>query len=146
MIMPTVYIASDHAGFQLKTFLVPWLAQAGHIVHDLGPADAAPSHYPERARPVVAHILAHPEAFGILICGSGIGMSMAANRTPGIRAAMAVCEFHAHVARAHNNANILCLGERVTGQGLAVAITETFLGTPFAGCRHAHRVELLDRC
>jgi ribose 5-phosphate isomerase B len=142
--MSTVYIASDHAGFRLKAFLVPHLLQAGHTVHDLGPADAAPSHYPERARPVVAQVLAHPEAFGILVCGSGIGMSMAANRTPGIRAAMAVCEFHAHVARAHNNANILCLGERVTGQGLAVAITETFLATPFAGGRHTHRVELLD--
>ncbi len=142
--MSTLYIASDHAGFSLKCFLGEHLRARGHDVHDLGPASATSCDYPDSARAVTDQILAHTDAFGILICGTGIGMSMAANRVHGIRAALAACEFHASASRAHNNANVLCLGERVTGQGLAAAIADVFLATPFEGGRHARRVQIFD--
>ena len=84
-------------------------------------------------------------AFGILVCGTGIGMSMAANRVPGIRAALCTTEFHASYARAHNNANIICLGERVTGQGLAASMVDVFLSTAFEGGRHLRRINLFNK-
>jgi ribose 5-phosphate isomerase B len=142
--MSTVFIASDHAGFSLKAVLVAHLHGKGHNVHDLGPADATSCDYPDSARAVTGKLLAHSEAFGILICGTGIGMSMAANRVHGIRAALATCEFHARACRAHNNANVLCLGARVTGPGLATDLADIFLATPFEGGRHLKRVEKFD--
>lgn len=142
--MSTVYIASDHAGFHLKNFLTEHLRGKGHEVHDLGPDSAASCDYPDSARAVTDALLQHNDARGILICGTGIGMSMAANRVHGIRAALAVCEFHARACRAHNNANVLCLGERVTGQGLAADLADIFLSTPFEGDRHLRRIQKFD--
>ena len=143
--MKTVYIASDHAGFSLKNFLVKHLVEKGYAVHDLGPADTARCDYPDSAFAVTSALKKDESAFGILICGTGIGMSMAANRVPGIRAALAACEFHARACRAHNNANVLCLGERVTGPGVAAALADIFLNTDFEGGRHLRRVELFDK-
>ena len=143
--MSTIYIASDHGGFNLKTFLVQHLKSKGHDVHDLGPADPASCDYPLKARDVTDALLKNGEALGILVCGTGIGMSMAANRVPGIRAAVCTNEFHASYARAHNNANIICLGERVTGQGIAADMVDIFLSTPFEGGRHLRRVSLFDK-
>lgn len=143
--MSTIYIASDHGGFNLKTFLVQHLKSKGHDVHDLGPADPASCDYPLKARDVTDALLKNEEALGILVCGTGIGMSMAANRVPGIRAAMCTNEFHASYARAHNNANIICLGERVTGQGIAADMVDIFLSTPFEGGRHLRRINLFDK-
>lgn len=143
--MKTVYIASDHAGFSLKNFLVKHLVEKGYAVHDLGPADTARCDYPDSAFAVTSALKKDDSAFGILICGTGIGMSMAANRVPGIRAALAACEFHARACRAHNNANVLCLGERVTGPGVAADLADIFLNTDFEGGRHLRRVELFDK-
>ena len=142
--MSIVYIASDHAGFHLKDFLAEYLVGKGHEVHDLGPASDAGCDYPDSARLVTEALLQREDALGILICGTGIGMSMAANRVHGIRAALATCEFHARACRAHNNANILCLGERGTGQGLAADLADIFLSTPFEGGRHLRRVQKFD--
>ena len=142
--MSIVYIASDHAGFHLKDFLAEYLVGKGHEVHDLGPASDAGCDYPDSARLVTDALLQREDALGILICGTGLGMSMAANRVHGIRAALATCEFHARACRAHNNANILCLGERVTGQGLAADLADIFLSTPFEGGRHLRRVQKFD--
>ena len=143
--MKTVYIASDHAGSSLKQFLVNYLIEQGHEVHDLGPADATSCDYPKSAFAVADALKKNEAAFGILICGTGIGMSIAANRVPGIRAALATCEFHARACRAHNNANVLCLGERVTGPGLAADLAAVFLDTDFEGGRHLRRIELFDK-
>ena len=143
--MSTIYIASDHGGFNLKTFLVQHLKSKGHDVHDLGPADPASCDYPLKARDVTDALLKNGEALGILVCGTGIGMSMAANRVPGIRAAVCTNEFHASYARAHNNANIICLGERVSGPGIAADMVDIFLSTQFEGGRHLRRINLFDK-
>ena len=121
--MATVYIGSDHAGLELKAALVKRLSEKGHDVHDLGPATTESCDYPVYAKGVCGKVLAdagnatpgdEPASFGILVCGTGIGMSMTANHIPGIRAALCGCEFQARATRQHNNANVLCLGERVT--------------------------------
>ncbi len=139
-----VIIASDHAGFCLKQILVRHLQEKGHDVFDLGPEQAVSCDYPDSAFKVTDKLLENEGAFGILICGTGIGMSMAANKVKGIRAALATCEFHARACREHNNANILCLGERVTGAGLAVNLADIFLETEFLEGRHLRRIELFN--
>ncbi|MEG1610813.1 MAG: ribose 5-phosphate isomerase B [Bilophila sp.] len=149
--MATVYIGSDHAGLALKAALVARLTEKGHVVADLGPATAESCDYPVYAKLVCAKVLAgqtdagsDPQCFGVLICGTGIGMSMTANHIPGIRAALCGCEFQARATRQHNNANVLCLGERVTGQGVALDMAELFLSTPFEGGRHLRRVTMIE--
>lgn len=142
--MSLVFLASDHAGHSLKNFLTAHLTAQGHDVRDLGPSTTVSCDYPDSARSLTAEVLAHAESFGILICGTGIGMSMAANRVHGIRAALATCEFHARASRAHNDANVLCLGERVTGQGVAADLADLFLATPYEAGRHARRVQMFD--
>lgn len=143
--MKRVYIASDHAGFALKEYLVEYLTANGHEVKDLGPSEPSSCDYPVSAFAVTDSLALDADAYGILICGTGIGMSMAANRVPGMRAALCTCEFHARACREHNNANILCLGERVTGKGVACDIVDIFLSTDFAGGRHERRVNLFDK-
>lgn len=140
----TIYIASDHGGFTLKEYLVEHMQNKGYDVHNLGSQSTLSCDYPESARLVVEELLVHVNAMGILVCGTGIGMSMAANRWRGIRAALATCEFHARLCREHNNANVLCLGERVTGMGLAASMVDIFLTTEFEGGRHKRRVEQFD--
>lgn len=144
--MQKVYIASDHAGFALKTALVTHLLNNEQIqIFDLGPDSPISCDYPQSAHLVTEALLdSEKSARGILVCGSGIGMSMAANRVRGIRAALATCEFHARACREHNNANVLCLGERITGVGVAQNIVDIFLNTEFEGGRHLRRVELFD--
>ena len=141
-----IFIASDHAGVTLKAALVDHLTSAGHAVTDLGPADRKSVDYPDFAKRVCRQVLATPESLGILICGTGLGMSMAANRMPGIRAAVCVNEYLARMTRLHNDANVLCLGERVVGQGLAAAITDVFLATAFEGGRHKRRLDRIETC
>jgi ribose 5-phosphate isomerase B len=144
--MPTtVVIGSDHAGVHLKKLLADHFAAAGHTVVDVGPDDAKSVDYPLYAVAACDAVLAR-NALGILICGTGLGMSMTANRRPGIRAALCGNEFMARMARLHNDANILCLGERVTGQGLALAIADAFLATGFEGGRHQRRLDLMETC
>ena len=143
--MSIVYIASDHGGFNLKTSLVEHLKSKGHEVHDLGPSDPSSCDYPVKAQAVTDALLKNDEALGILVCGTGIGMSMAANRVPGIRAAVCTNEFHAAYCRAHNNANIICLGERVSGPGIAANMVDIFLATAFEGGRHLRRISMFDK-
>ena len=143
MIPGTIYIASDHAGFALKKYLRLLLKEKGWTVEDLGPDSSASTDYPEYAHKLCKNVLATGHK-GILICGTGIGMSMAANRHKGIRAALCTHEFHAEICRRHNNANILCLGERITAPALAAILVERFLNTDFEGGRHQCRVEKID--
>ena len=151
----TVWVASDHAGFELKEHILaalraaePTPGHASYVVRDGGPADDRRVDYPRLAWPLterVAQGLAnHEETRGVLICGTGIGVSLVANRHPAIRAALAHNLFTAEMARRHNNAQILCLGARVIGRDLALAMVDIFLKTPFDGGRHADRVDLLQ--
>jgi ribose 5-phosphate isomerase B len=144
--MPTtVVIGSDHAGVLLKKLLADHFTAVGHTVIDVGPADTKSVDYPLFAASVCDAVL-EKNALGILICGTGLGMSMTANRRPGIRAALCQNEFMARMARMHNDANVLCLGERVTGPGLALAIADVFLATGFEGGRHQRRLDLMETC
>lgn len=139
-----VFVASDHAGFALKEVIVRHLKEKNYEAVDLGPEQAVSCDYPDSAFKVTDKVLENEDSLGILICGTGIGMSMAANRVKGIRAALATCEFHARACREHNNANILCLGERVTGAGVVLNLVDIFLETEFAGGRHLRRIELFN--
>lgn len=141
--MPLIHIGSDHAGFDLKSLLAEELSKSGYIIDDCGTDSRASCDYPLFAQLVCKKTLAD-NAPGILICGTGIGMSMAANRFAGIRAALCGTELQARLARRHNNANILCLGARITGQELALAIVSAFLESSFEGGRHQRRVNLFD--
>ncbi len=134
------YIATDHAGVDLKDYTVELLKQKGHEVIDLGPFDKERVDYPDYAVKVAQSVLADSSSQGILICGSGIGMSMAANRFHGIRAALCHDAYTAQVARQHNDANILCFGERIVGRGVAESIIDSWLASSFEGGRHCGRV------
>jgi len=138
-----VMAASDHAGLALRAEAVKTARAKGYEVEDLGPFTTESVDYPDHARTLGEAVAAGKARAGILVCGTGIGMSMAANKVPGVRAAVCRSEYEARMARAHNDANVLCLGDRVTGGGLAAAIVEVFLSTPFEGGRHARRVEKL---
>ncbi|MCD7955002.1 MAG: ribose 5-phosphate isomerase B [Lachnospiraceae bacterium] len=138
-------IGCDQAGFVLKEEIKKYLEEKGIEYKDCGTWSEDAVDYPVYAKAVVKEILSGNADRGILICGTGIGMSMTANRYKGIRAALCGDCFSAEATRLHNDANVLCMGARVTGSGLAVKITETFLNTPFSGAeRHARRVRLID--
>lgn len=142
--MTKVLIAgSDHAGFALKQQLIGVAAELGYEVRDVGTHTTDSTDYPDYAHQVATAVAAG-EGIGLLVCGSGIGMSMTANRHRGVRAAVCTDVFSAHVAREHNDANVLCMGQRVTGPGLAVDILRTFLGASFEGGRHARRVDKIE--
>jgi ribose 5-phosphate isomerase B len=132
---------SDHAGLALRAEAVKAARAAGLEVEDLGPFSGESVDYPDYARAVAEAVAAGRAKLGLLVCGTGIGMSIAANKVKGIRAAHCTTEFEARMARAHNDANVLCLGERVLGLGLGAAVVKAFLETQFEGGRHARRVE-----
>lgn len=138
------YIATDHAGIELKNFTVELLRQKGHEVIDLGPFDKERVDYPDYAVKVCENVLSDSTSQGILICGSGIGMSMAANRFHGIRAALCHDAYTAKVARGHNDANVLCFGERIVGQGVAESILDAWIAGTFEGGRHCGRVDKIE--
>lgn len=138
-------LGSDQAGYELKQEIKKYLDEKGIAYKDCGSYSTDPVDYPVYAKAVVKEILSGNCDKGILICGTGIGISMAANRYKGIRAALCGDCFSAEATRLHNDANILAMGARVVGPGLAVKITETFLNTEFSGAeRHARRVRMLD--
>lgn len=139
--MATIAIAADHAGFVLKGELVAELGKLGHMVNDLGPADLSSVDYPDFAVRVTDAVTGGRAELGVLICGTGTGMAITANKVHGVRAALCRTEFEARMSRQHNDANVLCLGQRVTGTGLAIEILKAFLGATFEGGRHATRVE-----
>jgi ribose 5-phosphate isomerase B len=138
-----IALGSDHAGRTLRLEVARHLSQAGHTLVDLGTETADSVDYPHFAERVASCVGAGDADLGVLVCGTGIGMSMAANRMPGIRAAVCTDEFMAKMSRAHNDANVLCLGERVVGSGVALSITDAFVGGKFEGGRHAGRVAQL---
>lgn len=141
-----VVLASDHAGFALKEHLKSWLLESGGCgsVSDLGPSDEDSVDYPDFAFALCDEILSGRADRGILVCNSGIGMSMAANRRKGIRAALCLFPDMAWFARHHNDANVMVLGGGMTGQFLARRITEVFLRESFDGGRHGRRTGKLD--
>lgn len=135
-----IAIGSDHGGFHLKEEIKKRLSELGYEYRDYGTDSGESCDYPDFAA-AVGNAVAHGECErGILVCGTGIGVSISANKIHGIRAALCGDCFSAEMSRRHNDANILCLGERVTGTGLALKIVETYLETPFEGGRHARRV------
>ncbi|MFP5528013.1 ribose 5-phosphate isomerase B [Peptococcus simiae] len=136
-----IAIGSDHGGLDLKTAIVNHLQAQGHEVVDYGTDSSASCDYPLIALPLAKDVAAGKLPLGILICGTGIGIGIAANKVPGVRAALCHDTFSAHAAREHNNANILTLGQRVIGQGLALEIVDRFLSATFEGGRHERRVD-----
>lgn len=159
-----IFIASDHAGFKLKSFVKDWLEKRGFSVCDLGVDSASRVDYPDYAKLLCQKLLEsnangvdssaeskipktsdNSQNLGVLICGSGIGMSMSANRFEGIRAALCTSAYMAHMARAHNDANVLCMGERLSGEGEVESMLEAFFATPFEGGRHLARIQKIGR-
>lgn len=140
-----IIIGSDHGGFELKEEIKKELGALGFTITDVGCFSPASVHYPEIARKVAEKISEGAFERGILICGTGIGMSLAANRIPGVRAALCHDHLTAKLAREHNNANILALGGRVLGSETAKDILLTWLNTEFAGDRHLTRINMLDQ-
>ncbi|MCS6997243.1 MAG: ribose 5-phosphate isomerase B [Casimicrobiaceae bacterium] len=141
---PLLGIASDHAGFELKRALVAELERRGLSVRDFGTHDTQSCDYPDFAHALARAIEAGEIERGILVCGTGVGMSIAANRHRGVRAVVCSEPFSARMARQHNDANVLCLGARVVGIGTALDVLEAFLGASFEGGRHAARVAKLN--
>ena len=138
--MPDIHIGSDHAGYALKAVLARELAALGYTVIDHGTHSEESCDYPLVARDLCGAI-AQDKAPGILVCGTGIGMSIAANRFDHVRAALCMNELQARMARRHNDANVLCLGARVIGIELALAIMVAFLESSFEGGRHQRRLD-----
>ncbi len=135
---------SDHAGYRLKLELVEHARKRGFTVRDLGTDTESSCDYPDFAH-AVADAVARGEGLGVLVCGTGIGMSIAANRNPKVRAALCADTFSARMTRMHNDANVLCLGSRVVGGGLAIDVLDAFLDASFEGGRHAARLAKIDR-
>ena len=136
-----VVIGSDHGGYALKQDIMKHLEESGVEFKDMGCYSEASVDYPEIAEALCAEITDGNAELGILVCGTGIGMSMAANKVKGIRAAACSDTFSARFTRMHNDANVLCLGGRVVGPGLAIDLVDLFLNTEFEGGRHQRRVD-----
>lgn len=136
-----ITIGSDHAGYALKVKIIPHLRDLGWEVLDVGTDSEASCDYPVFADAVCKNIQNGVTELGILICGTGIGMSMAANKHRGIRAAACSDVFSARLTRQHNNANVLCFGERVVGYGVACDLIDAFLNAEFEGGKHQRRVD-----
>lgn len=139
-----IIIGCDHGGFELKQEIMHFLSHQGHQVSDAGCFTTDSVDYPDFATAVCAAIDNEEADNGILICGTGIGMSIAANKKNGIRAALCTEPFSARMSREHNNANVLCLGARVTGTSLALDIVDVWLKTEFSGGRHQRRIDMLE--
>jgi len=139
-----IAFGADHAGFELKELLARRAAELGHEVLDLGTSSTASVDYPDFGFAVGEAVASGRADRGVVVCGTGIGISIAANRVRGARAGVATDLFSAQLMREHNDANVLALGARVTAVPLGMAILDTFLATPFAGGRHQKRVDKLD--
>lgn len=138
------YVATDHAGIDLKNHTCDYLKAKGYEVIDLGPFSKERVDYPDYAVELCKKVLEDKGSMGVLICGSGIGMSIAANRHHGIRAVLCQEAYSAKMGRAHNNGNVLCFGERIVGVGVAESIIDAWCEAEFEGGRHAGRVEKLE--
>lgn len=137
-------IASDHGGFELKEFIKQKLELSGLSISDLGCFNQHSVDYTDYAHLLAQDVLSNKETMGILICGTGLGVSITANRHPGIRAALCTDTYTARMAREHNDANVLCMGARVLGHGLAGDIVDVFMNAHFKGGRHLPRINKID--
>lgn len=139
-----IYCASDHGGIMLKATLIEHLSEAGYQVHDVGTNGTQSVDYPDFGAKLAEALKDNPDAFGVAICGSGIGISIAANRHSWIRAALVHDSLTAKLARQHNNANVIAVGERTMGALTVLECVDVFLNTSFDGGRHEKRVEKLS--
>ena len=139
----TIALASDHAAIGLKAELTAWLREQGHSVTDLGPDSADSVDYPDYGFKLADHVAAGKVEFGVALCGSGIGISIAVNRNPACRCALVSDHLSASLSRQHNNANVIAMGARLIGIDTAKDCLATFLATPFEGGRHERRVAKL---
>ncbi|QQS58981.1 ribose 5-phosphate isomerase B [Candidatus Peregrinibacteria bacterium] len=135
-----IFVGSDHAGYQMKTFVVDLLEESGFSVEDLGTYSEESVDYPHYGALVAKKVVETPKALGVVLCGTGIGISIAANKVSGARVALCATSTHARLARQHNDANILAIGARVTGTEVARDVVQTFFSTNFEGGRHEKRV------
>ena len=142
--MKTIVLGADHGGFELKNIIKAHLEGKGYAVIDVGTNAPDSCDYPVFASKACARVLNGDAQLGILVCGTGIGMSMAANKHRGIRAACCSDTFSARLTRLHNNANFLCIGARVVGQGLALDLVDNFINAEFEGDRHTKRLSLIE--
>lgn len=140
MSIKKISIACDHGGFELKEKVITFLNECGFKTYDLGTNSAESVDYPDFAKKLTENVSSGTSDFGILICGTGIGMEISANKARGIRAANCTNSTMAKLTRAHNNANVLCLGARIVGLELAKDIISAFLSTDFEGGRHERRI------
>lgn len=140
-----IALGSDHGGYNLKNEIISYLKENGYETKDFGTYSTESCDYPDYALKVAEAVANKEFEFGILVCGTGIGISISANKVPGIRAALCSDTFSAHATREHNNANILALGERVVGPGLAIDIVKTFLNSKFEGDRHQRRIDKISK-
>jgi ribose 5-phosphate isomerase B len=139
------YIATDHAAFSIKEDVKEMLKSRGCEVVDLGPENSDRVDYPDFAHKLCDAVLSDSGSFGVLICGTGIGMSLAANKHKGIRAALCHDSYTAQMAREHNDANVLCFGQRVVGLGVIESMIEAWCDSSFEGGRHLERVKKIER-
>lgn len=139
-----IIVSSDHAAIELRQAIVRHVADQGWDVTDIGPTTLQSTHYPERGEEAARCVASGDYQFGIILCGTGQGIMMAANKIKGIRCGVCNDTFSARMIREHNNANMLSLGARVVGQGLAFDIVDAFLNAQFGGGRHATRVEMIE--
>jgi RpiB/LacA/LacB family sugar-phosphate isomerase len=141
-----IALGSDHAGYDLKEHLATWLAESGHAVYDLGTHSTEPVDYPDYAAAVAQAVLDGRADRGVVICGSGAGASIAANKFQGIRASVAHDAYTAHQMVEHDDVNIICLGSRVVGEALAEDLVKTFIGAQFSrDDRHVRRLEKIRK-
>jgi ribose 5-phosphate isomerase B len=141
---PRIALGADHAGFRAKENIKTYLEGAGYGVDDVGTWSEESVDYPDFARAVGERVAAGKNPLGILVCGTGIGVSIAANKVEGIRAALAHDSLTARRAREHNDANVLALGGKIVGDDEAIVIVQEFLNTQFAGGRHERRIEKIN--
>ena len=144
MTIKKIGVGSDHAGVNLKNKIAEFLKEKGYEVTDYGTNSTASCDYPVYAKAVAKSVANGENDRGIICCGSGIGVSIAANKVKGVRAVLAHEPYSAMLSRLHNDANVLCLGERITGESLALDIVETWLHSEYEGGRHQRRVDMLD--
>jgi ribose 5-phosphate isomerase B len=138
-----IVLSSYHAAIELRQAVAKHIAAQGYEAVDIGPTSPESTHYPQHGAAAAQRVASGDCALGIVLCGTGQGIMMAANKVPGIRCGVCADTFSARMIRAHNNANMLSLGARVIGEGLALEIVDAFLGTAFEGGRHATRVDMI---
>ena len=142
---PRIALGADHAGYHVKETIRQFLENAGYPVDDLGTWSEESVDYPDYGKAVADRVAAHQDVYGLAVCGTGMGMAIAANKVPGIRAAVAHNVDTARLAREHNDANVLTMGGRVVNGAQAIEMVQAFLNTAFAGGRHARRVEKITQ-